>query len=153
MAAAVHLTASPTLLATWALTNRSAVEGVRMESKSGEAVLHLSPAPRHDESLRLVDVEGELGRTAVKRWVGLLRGVIEGGARGIAVDLRGCRLMDSHCLAALLAASQTLKSRGGRGVTLVLFPGSRLARHLKLFTAGGELPAYDNAAAAIWALS
>ncbi|HEX2468843.1 MAG TPA: STAS domain-containing protein [Solirubrobacterales bacterium] len=101
----------------------------------------------------MVDVEGELGRTAVKRWVGLLRGVIEGGARGIAVDLRGCRLMDSHCLAAMLAASQTLKSRGGRGVTLVLFPGSRLARHLKLFTAGGELPAYDNAAAAIWALS
>jgi anti-anti-sigma factor len=153
MAAAVHLTASPTLLATWTLSNRSAAEGVRMESTSGEAVLHLAPAPRHDESLRLVDVEGELDGTAAKRWVGLLRGLIEGGATGIAVDLRGCGLMDSHSLAALLAASQTLKSRGGRGVTLVLFPGSGLARHLKLFTAGGELPAYDSAAAAVGALS
>jgi anti-anti-sigma regulatory factor len=124
-----------------------------MESTPLEAVLHLAPAPKHDESLRLVDVEGELDRTVGKRWDGLLRGVIEGGATGLAVDLRGCGLMDSHCLTALLAASQTLKSRGGRGVTLVLFPGSALARHLKSVTAGGELPAYDNAAAAIWALS
>jgi ABC-type transporter Mla MlaB component len=124
-----------------------------MESTLGEAVLHLAPAPRHDESLRFVDVEGELDRTAIKRWGGLLRGVIEGGASGIAVDLRGCGRMDSHCLSALLAASQTLKSRGGRGVTLVLFPGSGLARRLKLLTAAGELPAYDNAAAALGALS
>ncbi len=124
-----------------------------MGSTPGDAVLHLAPAPRHDESLRLVDVEGELDTTAGIRWAGLLRGIIEGGATGIAVDLRGCGLMDSHCLVALLTASQTLKSRGGRGVTLVLFPGSGLARHLKLFTAGGELPAYDNAAAALGALS
>jgi anti-anti-sigma factor len=124
-----------------------------MESTSGEAVLHLAPAPRHDESLRLVDVEGELDGTSAKRWVGLLRGLIEGGASGIAVDLRGCGLMDSHCLAALLAASETMKSRGGQGVTVVLFPGSGLARRLKLLTAAGELPAYDNAAAALGALS
>jgi hypothetical protein len=61
--------------------------------------------------------------------------------------------MDSHCLAALLAASQTMKSRGEQGVTVVLFPGSGLARQLKLFAAGGELPACDSAAAAIGALS
>jgi anti-anti-sigma factor len=125
-----------------------------MEStpSSGEAVLHLAPALRDDGRLRLVDVEGELDRTAIKRWAGLLRGVIEEGATGIAVDLRGCGLMDSSCLSALLAASQTLKSRGGQGVALVLFPGSGLARHLRLLTVGGELPAYDNAAAAMGAL-
>jgi anti-anti-sigma factor len=124
-----------------------------MESaSSGEAVLHLAPAPRDDERLRLVDVEGELDRTAIKRWAGLLRGVIEAGATGIAIDLRGCGLMDSSCLSALLAASQTLKSGGGQGVTLVLFPGSGLARHLSPLTVGGELPAYDNAAAAMGAL-
>jgi anti-anti-sigma factor len=124
-----------------------------MESTPGEAVLHVAPALRRDERLRLLDVEGELDRSAIQRWSGLLRGVIADGATGIAVDLRGCRLMDSSCLSALLAASQTLKSGGGQGIALVLFPGSGLARHLRLLTAGGELPAYDSAAAAMGALA
>lgn len=124
-----------------------------MESTHREAVLHLAPAPRDDGRLRLIDVEGELDRTAVKRWDGLLRGLMEDGAMGIAVDLRGCVLMDSSCLSALLAASRTLKSRGGQDVALVLFPGSGLARHLRLLRAGGELRAYDSAAAAMGALA
>jgi ABC-type transporter Mla MlaB component len=78
---------------------------------------------------------------------------MEDGATGIAVDLGGCVLMDSSCLSALVAASRTLKSRGGQDVALVLFPGSGLARHLGLFRAGGELRAYDSAAAAIGALA
>jgi anti-anti-sigma factor len=124
-----------------------------MESTPREALLHLAPALRGDERLRLIDVEGELDRTAITRWDGLLRGLIEDGATGIAVDLRGCVLMDSACLSALLVASQTLKSRGGQGVALVLFPGSGLSRHLGLLRAGGELRAYDSAAAAMGALA
>ena len=124
-----------------------------MESTPGETVLHLAPAQRLDGSLRLVDVEGELDRSAIQRWSGLLRGAIADGATGIAVDLRGCGLMDSSCLSALLAASQTLKSSGGQGVTLVLFPGSGLARHLRQLTAADELPTFDSAAAAMGALA
>jgi hypothetical protein len=41
-----------------------------MESTPREAVLHLAPAPRDDGRLRLIDVEGELDHTAVKRWDG-----------------------------------------------------------------------------------
>jgi anti-anti-sigma regulatory factor len=124
-----------------------------MESTPGKTVLHLAPALTRDGSLRLVDVEGALDRSAIQRWTGLLRGIIADGATGIAVDLRGCGLMDSSCLSALLAASRTLKSGGGQGVALVLFPGSGLARHLRQLTAGGELPAYDSAAAAMGALA
>jgi anti-anti-sigma regulatory factor len=114
------------------------------------AVLHLAPPVANHESLRLVDVEGELGWSDVHRWRGLLRGVIQDGATGLAVDLRGCRVIDSHCLSMLEAAAETLGARGG-GVTLVVFPGSGLSRRLRMFAASA-LPTYDTASAALLAL-
>jgi anti-anti-sigma regulatory factor len=114
------------------------------------AVLHLAPPLANHESFRLVDVEGELGWSDVPRWRGLLRGVIQDGATGIAVDLRGCRVIDSHCLSMLEAAAETLAARGG-GVTLVVFPGSGLARRLRGLAASG-LATYDTASAALLAL-
>lgn len=122
-----------------------------MESGSppSAAVLHLAPPSPHDQGLRLVDVEGELGWIDVQRWRGLLRGIIEDGATGLTVDLRGCHLIDRRCLSLLEAAAETLTSRGG-GVTLVVFPGSGLARRLRRFN-DTALPVYDTAAAALLA--
>jgi hypothetical protein len=119
-------------------------------SPPSAAVLHLAPPFTHDQRLRLVDVEGELGWIDVHRWRGLLRGIIEDGATGLAVDLRGCHLIDRHCLAVLEAAAETLISRGG-GVTLVVYPGSGLARRLKRF-ADTALPTFDSASEAVFAL-
>ena len=98
----------------------------------------------------MVDVEGELGWIDVQRWRGLLRGIIEDGATGLTVDLRGCLLIDTHCLSLLEAAAETLVGRGG-GVNLVVFPGSGLARRLRRF-ADTSLPIDDTATAALFAL-
>ena len=114
------------------------------------AVLHLAPPLTHDQGLRLVEVEGDLGWIDVQRWRGLLRGIIEDGATALTVDLRGCRLIDTHCLSLLEAAAETLVGRGG-GVNLVVFPGSGLARRLRQL-AGTALPTYASASAALLAL-
>ena len=115
-----------------------------------EAVLRLHPVGRFDH-LRFIEVEGELREGATDRWSALLRAAIEQRAEGIAVDLRGCGAIDRHSLKALLAASATIKARGGVGVVLVMLPGSALAQRLHLL-ASHELPVRDSTRGALAAL-
>ena len=103
------------------------------------------------DSLRWVEVAGDLTEGALDRWSALLRGVLTDGARGMAVDLRGCHAIDFVCLAPLLAASAALRADGGGGVALVVLPFSSFARRLGLLVAG-EVPLHDNAPAALEAL-
>jgi anti-anti-sigma regulatory factor len=111
---------------------------------------HLVTANR-ERGLKLVDVEGELGAAVVTRWSGLFNGVVNDGATGIAVDLRGCPSVDPVCLSVLLATSAMLKERGGGGVKLVTNPGSTLDRRLRTH-ASQELPAFDSASGALSSL-
>jgi anti-anti-sigma factor len=103
------------------------------------------------EHLMFADVEGELHADTSTRWSGLLRGAVEQRAEGIAVDLRGCRGIDAHCVETLLATATTLKARGGSGVVLVVLPGSELADEVRLL-AGDELRICDSVNAAMHAL-
>ncbi len=98
-----------------------------------------------------VEVEGELQGPSTQRWTGLLRGIVQQRAEGMAVDLRGCRDIDADCLDALLAASATMKARGGSGAVLVMWPGSELAGRLGRLT-GDELLTYVSVDAALNAL-
>jgi anti-anti-sigma regulatory factor len=104
-----------------------------------------------ERGLKLVDVEGELGAAVATRWSGLFNSVVNEGATGIAVDLRGCRSVDPICLSVLLATSAVLKERGGGGVKLVTSPGSSLDRRLRAL-ASDELPAFDSASGALGSL-
>ena len=103
------------------------------------------------DALRWVEVEGELTEGAVDRWSALLHGVMEDGATGAGVDLRGCRAIDLVCLAPLLSAGAAMRAAGGSGVVLVVLPFSAFARRLRLLNAG-ELPLHASAAAALSAL-
>jgi anti-anti-sigma regulatory factor len=103
------------------------------------------------QGLDLVDVEGDLESGAMTRWSGLLQGAINGGATGIAVDLRGCRVVDPLCLSAMNAASAILKERGGGGVRLVTNPESPLGRTLRT-DAGADLPSSASAMGALVSL-
>ena len=105
----------------------------------------------HRDALRWVEVEGELTEGAIDRWSALLRGVVEDGATGVAVDLRGCRAIDLVCLSPLLAAGAAMRAAGGSGVVLVVLPFSSFARRLGLLNAG-ELPLHASPAAALSAL-
>jgi hypothetical protein len=111
------------------------------------AVFHLTTV-RPTEGLDLVEVEGELEPVAVTRWSGLFESAIKEGATGIAVDLRGCHAVDPLCLSVMVAASEILKARGGGGVKLVTYPGSRLGRRLRTHAAEG-LPSYASATGAL----
>lgn len=113
----------------------------------GDAAVRLSTAG----GVVLVDVQGELDAPAVKRWRELLNSAITGGARGVAVDLRGCRGIDIGCLSVLVAASGKLKGRGDGGITLVTTPGSRLERRVRA-TAAKRLPGYSSAGEALRSL-
>jgi anti-anti-sigma factor len=112
-----------------------------------EAALQLYPVDGF-EHLRFINVEGELQEANGERWFGLLRGAVEQRAEGIAVDLRGCRSLDDHCLDKLVAAAATLKARGGTGVAVVTLPGSALARRLRRLAAD-ELAICDSTQAAL----
>jgi anti-anti-sigma factor len=112
-----------------------------------EAVLHLQPVDGF-EHLRFIVVEGELEEANGERWFGLLRGAVEQRAEGIAVDLRGCRSLDDHCLDRLVAAAATVKARGGTGVAVVAMPGSELAGRLRRLAAD-ELAVCDTLQAAV----
>jgi ABC-type transporter Mla MlaB component len=114
------------------------------------AVVHVT-TETPGQGLVLVDVEGELEASAVDRWSELLDFATRKGATGIAVDLRGCRAVDSACLAVLLAVSAGLKVRGGGGIKLVTSPGSLLGLKLGAVFAT-ELPAYATAAEALLSL-
>jgi len=104
-----------------------------------------------ERGLRLLDVEGNLEDHAVTRWSRVLTDAIKGAVTGLAVDLRGCGAVDPICLSALLAASSTLRARGGAGVKLVTNPGSPLEGRLQS-AAAKELPAYATASRALLAL-
>jgi anti-anti-sigma regulatory factor len=112
------------------------------------AVLHLA-TPEH--GLRLVDVEGKLEDGAIMRWSQVFKDAIEEDATGIAVDLRGCGAVDASCLSVLLAASSTLRARGGGGVTLVTTADSPLGLKMRTLAAD-ELPAYPTASRALLSL-
>jgi anti-anti-sigma regulatory factor len=99
----------------------------------------------------LVDVEGELNAPAVRSWRELLNSAITGGARGVTVDLSGCRAIDIGCLSVLVAASGRLKGRGDRGVNLVTTPGSPLERSVR-WSAAKRLPGYSSAGEALRSL-
>jgi anti-anti-sigma regulatory factor len=114
-----------------------------MSAPARPVVFHLTDA---EDGLRLVDVEGELRDAEVTSWSALLNRVIADGARGIAVDLRGCHRVGRICLSALLAASSTLRARGDAGVRLVTYPGSPLHRRFKRLA---ELPGYASATEAL----
>jgi anti-anti-sigma regulatory factor len=101
--------------------------------------------------LELVDVEGDLESPATMRWTGLLQGQVDKGTTGIAVDLRACRVLDSVCLSAMVAASAVLKARGGGGVSVVTNPDSPLGRRLRT-DAAEELPSYESAMGALMSL-
>ena len=98
------------------------------------------------DHLRVIAVEGEL-RESSGRWADLVHAAVEQGTEGIAVDLRGCRRIDSPCVEALLAAAATIKARGGSGVAVVTLPGSMLDRRLRMLV-GDELPVRDTPEAA-----
>ena len=113
-------------------------------------VLHLiAPAPF--DGLILVDVEGDLDASALSRWSQLLNGAITEGARGIAIDLRGCRAIDLSCLSVLVAGSSQLRARGDGGISLVIAPGSLVERRVRA-TRAKRLPAYSSAAEALLSL-
>jgi anti-anti-sigma regulatory factor len=115
-----------------------------------EVLLHLGAPLGRNKGLRLIDVEGELGWADIQRWRRLVRDVVDDGATGLAVDLRGCRAIDSHCVSILEVAAETLTARGG-GVSVVVFPGSGVARRLGLFAS--TLPTFDTASAALFSLA
>jgi anti-anti-sigma regulatory factor len=114
-----------------------------LDSATNEAVFHLVKAPK---GLRLVDVQGELEDADVSSLSAMLNRALGEHAKGIAVDLRGCPDVGRICLSALLAASSTLRARGGGGVKLVTFPGTRL-HHTVIEL--GELPDYRSASEAL----
>lgn len=115
------------------------------------AALHVFPVDGSSD-VRFLEVEGDLDESANARWIAALRRVAEDGADALAVDLRGCRTLDRHCLAALLAVAATLRSRGGAGVALVMHPGSSLPHQLPEL-AGGELSIHPDAHSAVLALA
>jgi anti-anti-sigma regulatory factor len=117
---------------------------------SGPAAFHLATIDSK-QGLDLVDVEGDLESGAMTRWSGLLQGAINEGATGIAVDLRGCHVVDPLCLSAMVAASAILKERGGGGVRLVTNPESQLGRTLRT-DAGADLPSSASAMGALLSL-
>jgi anti-anti-sigma regulatory factor len=117
---------------------------------SASAAFHLATIDSK-QGLDLVDVEGDLESGAMTRWSGLLQGAINDGATGIAVDLRGCRVVDPLCLSAMVAASAILKRRGGGGVRMVSNPESPLGRTLRT-DAGADLPSSASAMGALLSL-
>jgi anti-anti-sigma regulatory factor len=101
--------------------------------------------------LMLVDVEGDLNAPALRRWREVLNSAITGGATGVTVDLRGCRVIDIGCLSVLVAASGKLKARGDGGINLVTTPGSPLERRVRVSAAKG-LDGYSSAGEALRSL-
>jgi len=101
--------------------------------------------------LMLVEVEGELNAPALRHWRELLNSAITGGAKGVTVDLRGCRVIDFGCLSLLVAASGKLKGRGDRGINVVIAPGSPLDRRVRATAAQG-LARYSSAGEALRSL-
>ena len=100
----------------------------------------------------LVDVEGELDDApALTSWRELLNSAVTGGATGVTVDLRGCRVLDIGCLSVLVAASGRLKGRGGPGINLVTMPGSPMERRVGASAAKG-LAGYSSAGEALRSL-
>ena len=99
----------------------------------------------------LVEVEGELEASVVRRWRELLNSAITGGATGVAIDLRGCRAIDTGCLSVLVAASGKLEERGDAGIHLVTTPGSPLARRVQA-TGAKRLDGYSSAGEALRSL-
>ena len=99
----------------------------------------------------LVEVEGELDAPALRRWTELLNFAITGGATGVTVDLRGCRVIDIGCLSTLVAASGRLEGRGDAGINLVMTPGSAMERRVGGSSANG-LPGYSSAGEALRSL-
>jgi anti-anti-sigma regulatory factor len=99
----------------------------------------------------LVDVEGELDAGAARRCSDLLNRVITDGASGIAVDLRGCPVVDPRCLSVLLRPARRLKERGDRGINLVATPGA-LPEDWMGTAASRELPTYPSARQALLSL-
>jgi anti-anti-sigma regulatory factor len=100
----------------------------------------------------LVDVVGDLDDApALRSWTGLLNSAITGGATGVTVDLRGCRVIDIGCLSALVAASGRMKGRGDAGINLVTIPGSPLEHRVGGSVAHG-LPEYSSAGEALRSL-
>ena len=101
--------------------------------------------------LMLVDVEGELDAGAARRWSDLLNGAITDGATGIAVDLRGCPVVDPSCLSVLLQAALRLKERGDPGINLVATPSSLPGGGVGGVASEG-LPTYPSAREALLSL-
>jgi hypothetical protein len=104
-----------------------------------------------EQGIRLLDVEGELEAAALTRLSELFNGAVGGGATGIAVDLRDCRMIAPICVSVLVAVSDVLKARGGGGVKLVTNPGSPLGRWLRA-RAPEALPTYTSASDAVRSL-
>jgi hypothetical protein len=105
-------------------------------------------APDHNGTV-LIEVEGELGSDNAPRWAGLLRGAIDQGASGLAIDLRGCREMSAACLVPVMEAADALKSDGRPGVALVVLPGSALERQLASTADVNGAPTYATLADAL----
>jgi anti-anti-sigma factor len=113
----------------------------------GDASVRSSTAGR----LMLVEVEGELDASAVRQWRELVNSAITEGAKGVVVDLRGCRAVDIGCLSVLVAASGKLKERGDAGIHLVTTPGSQLKRRVEV-TPAKRLDGYSSAGEALRSL-
>jgi anti-anti-sigma regulatory factor len=99
----------------------------------------------------LVEVEGELDAPALRSWTKLLNFAVTGGATGVTVDLRGCRVIDIGCLSTLVVASGRLRERGDPGINLVMTPGSAMERRVGASAANG-LPGYSSAGEALRSL-
>ena len=121
---------------------------VSVDPASRPAIFHWASP---EQSLKLLEVEGELEDSDVTRWSGVLQAGIKDGASGIVVDLRGCPAVGPICLSALLAAAATLRARGGGGVTLVTYPDSTLDRRIQADDTT-ELPAHSSATRALLSL-
>ena len=119
-------------------TGRKNREPPLVGSSAADPWGNASVCSRTAGGLMLVDVEGELDDApALTSWRELLNSAVTGGATGVTVDLRGCRVIDIGCLSVLVAASGRLKGRGDAGINLVTMPGSPMERRVGASAAKG----------------
>ena len=122
---------------------------------AGSAASHpwggASVCSRTAGGVMLVEVEGELDAPALRSWTELLNFAVTGGATGVTVDLRGCRVIDIGCLSTLVVASGRLRERGDPGINLVMTPGSAMERRVGASSANG-LPGHSSAGDALRSL-
>jgi anti-anti-sigma factor len=87
--------------------------------ESGDrALIHVTRPERADDVI-LVQVEGDLQAADAPRFRRWLDRAAEADADGVVVDLRGCRVMDCLCAAAVAETAEAVHDRAGRPLQVV----------------------------------